>query len=54
MQKKNGKMPAAITKAETNKINNSNEVSSDLPIRQAIIIIEHKIRNLEKRKVCIR
>lgn len=22
------------------------------PIRQALVIIEHKIRNLEKRKVC--
>lgn len=42
-------MPAAIMKSELNKINNSE--GSDLPIRQAIIIIEHKIRNLEKRKV---
>lgn len=39
-------MPAAII----NKMNNPE--GSDLPIRQAIIIIEHKIRNLEKRKVC--
>lgn len=44
------KMPAALAmKPEINKINN--QEGSDLPIRQAIIIIEHKIRNLEKRKV---
>lgn len=43
-------MPAiAIMKSEINKINSPE--GSDLPIRQAIIIIEHKIRNLEKRKV---
>lgn len=42
-------MPAAIMKPETNKVNNSE--LSDFPIRQALVIIEHKIRNLEKRKV---
>ncbi|KAL5282337.1 CAPRIN1 family protein [Megaselia abdita] len=41
-------MPAAIVKSDINKL--SNPEGSDFPIRQAIIIIEHKIRNLEKRK----
>lgn len=36
--------------AETALTDNGNSTAT--PLRQAITIIEHKIRNLEKRKVC--
>jgi caprin-1 len=42
-------MPSAATA----KLEKQASTEAVEPIRQAIIVLEHKIRNLEKRKVCI-
>lgn len=41
---------ASGNQTESSSADNNN--ANNTPIRQALVIIEHKIRNLEKRKVC--
>lgn len=44
---------AAVAAAAAAAAAAANAVDNSTPIRQVLVIIEHKIRNLEKRKVCL-
>lgn len=41
----------ATVESSSSSSSSANAASSSTPLRQAITVIEHKIRNLEKRKV---